>query len=98
MREDLTQDYQTVADRHTEEMAQLLEDFSESQEEVFRQLCDIGSEHQRMEEMKNMEAITLKDSDSEEQDETPTEQAGTPEVTTTTIPTMTNILDILEDE
>ena len=51
-----------------------------------------------MEEMKNMEAITLKDSDSEEQDETPTEQAGTPEVTTTTIPTMTNILDILEDE
>ena len=64
--EDLTHDYQTLAYCHTEEMAQLLEDFGESQEEAFRQLCDIGSEHQRAEEMKKAEAITLQDSDSAE--------------------------------
>ena len=62
-----------MADRHTEEMAQLLEDFGESQEEAFRQLCDIGSGHQRPEEMKKAKAITLQDSDSAEQDESPTE-------------------------
>ena len=36
--------------------------------------------------MKKAEAITLQDSDSAEQDETPTEHAGTPEVTTMTVP------------
>ena len=89
MCEDLTHDYQTLAYCHTEEMAQLLEDFGESQEEAFRQLCDIGSEHQRAEEMKKAEAITLEDSDSTRQDENPTKQKGAPEVTTMTAPNKT---------
>ena len=86
MRENLTQDYQTLADCHTEEMAQLLEDFGESQEEVFRQLCDIGSEHQRAEEARKSEAIILPDSDSVAQHESPYEQDAALEVTTLAAP------------
>ena len=67
-------------------MAQLLEDFGESQEEAFCQLCDIESEHQRVEEMKKAEAITLQGSDSAEQNESPIEQTGAPEVTMMTAP------------
>ena len=58
--EDLTQDYHVLADRHSEEITQLLEDLNESQEDIFHQLCTIGSEHQRA------EAITVQDSDSVE--------------------------------
>ena len=38
VREDLMHDYQALADRHAKEMAQLLEDFGESQEDIFHQL------------------------------------------------------------
>ena len=34
VREDLTHDYQALADRHTEEITQLFEEFGDSQEET----------------------------------------------------------------
>ena len=63
-------------------MAQLLEDFSESQDDTFRQLHDIGSEHQRAEKATKSNAIILPDSDSVEHHGSPYEQYVAPEVTT----------------
>ena len=44
VREDLAEDYRVLANQHSEELTQLMEEFTESQEETFRQLMDIGSE------------------------------------------------------
>ena len=42
MREDLAQDYRTLADQHSEELTLLLEDFGESQEDIFHRLMEIS--------------------------------------------------------
>ena len=52
VREDLTQDYQALADHHTEEIVQLLEDFGESQDDASLELHDIEAEQKRAEEAK----------------------------------------------
>ena len=66
----------------------MLEDFGESQEDIFRQLTEIGSEHQRAEELKKAEVITVPHNDSAEQNEPPPNPSNTAEVTTTlSIPT-----------
>ena len=43
IREDLAQDYRTLADQHSEELAQLLDDFGESQEDLFHQITQASS-------------------------------------------------------
>ena len=64
VRENLTQDYQNLADYHSEEIAQLLKDFGDSQDDTLYQLHDIGSKQQRAEEAKKSKAIILPNSDS----------------------------------
>ena len=44
VREDLAQDSRALAERHSEELAQLLDDFEESQEEIFGHLMEIRGE------------------------------------------------------
>ena len=41
--ENLAQDYCALADQHSEELAQLLDDFGESQEELFHQITQTGN-------------------------------------------------------
>ena len=48
---------------------QLLEDFGESQEDIFHQLMELGSKSQRVEELKRVEELTIPDSNSTEQNE-----------------------------
>ena len=79
VREDLAQDYQTLADQHSEELMQLLEDFGESQEDIFHQLMELGSKSQRA------EAITVLNSDFVEQNESQPNPNDVPEITTTPI-------------
>ena len=57
VQEDLPQNYQTLTNPHSEEFTQLLKDFGESQEDIFSQLSEISSEHERVEELKKVEAI-----------------------------------------
>ena len=71
IREDLAEDYQALANQHSEELTQLMEEFTESQEETFRQLMDMGSETQRAEELKKAEAIIVPNSHSAEQTDSP---------------------------
>ena len=67
-------------------MPQLLEDFGESQDNAFRQLHNIGREHQRAEEVRKSKAIILPDSDSMQQHGSPHEQDVALEVTTAAAP------------
>ena len=60
--EDMMWDNQALANRHAEEMAQLLEDFGESQEGTDCQLCEIRSE--KAGEIKKTETIIVQDNDS----------------------------------
>ena len=39
----LARDYQALADQHSKELAQLLEDFGESQDEMFHRIMEAGS-------------------------------------------------------
>ena len=41
VREDLAQDYRSLAEQHSEELAQLLDDFRESQEELLDHMMTI---------------------------------------------------------
>ena len=74
LRTELTRDYQALADQHFEELAQLLEEFGESQEEMFHRIMEAGSTRP------SEEPIMVLDSDSAEQEEPP---LNTPEITTT---------------
>ena len=61
--EDLTQDYQALVERHAEEIQHLLEEFDESQEDIFRELCQIESGQQNVEELKEAKAIAIHDNE-----------------------------------
>ena len=74
VREDLAQDYRTLADQHSEELAQLLDDFGESQEDLFHQITQAGSTRT------NEESIAIPIPDTAEQEEP---QPMSPEITTT---------------
>ena len=74
VREDLAQDYCTLADQQFAELEQLLDDFGESQEDIFSRLMEIRSEQQRS------EPTTVLDTDSIEHGEP---QPNSPEMTTT---------------
>ena len=74
VRTELARDYQALADQHSEELAQLLEEFGESQEEMFHRIMEAGSTRP------NEEPIIVPDSDSAEQEEPP---LTTPEITIT---------------
>ena len=41
IREDLVEDYRALAEQHSEELTQQMDDFGESQEEILRQLMEI---------------------------------------------------------
>ena len=74
VRTELARDYQALADQHSEELPQLLEEFGESQEEMFHRIMEAGSTRP------SEEPIIVPDSDSAEQEEPP---LTTPEITTT---------------
>ena len=74
VREDLAQDYRTLADQHSEELAQLLDDFGESQEDLFHQIMQAGSTRT------NEESIAIPIPDTAEQEEP---QPMSPEITAT---------------
>ena len=44
--EDLAKDYHELSERHSEKLAQLLEDFGEGQEELLDQLMEARNRHQ----------------------------------------------------
>ena len=46
VREDLAKDYRELAEQHSEELAQLLEDFGESQEELLDLLMEVRGRQQ----------------------------------------------------
>ena len=70
----LARNYQALVDQHAEELTQLLEEFGESQEEMFHRIMEAGSTRP------SEEPIIVPDSDSAEQEEPP---LTTPEITTT---------------
>ena len=82
VREHLVQDYRMLANQHSEELTQLLEDFVESQEDISQQLMELGNKSQRAEELKRVEAITIPDNDSAEQNEPKPNPSDGLEVTT----------------
>ena len=77
-------------------MAQLLEDFGESQEGTDCQLCEIRSE--KAGEIKKTETIIVQDSDSVEQNEPLIDPDDAPEVTTTTTTPVAPTEEIVQEE
>ena len=77
IRQELTQDYRTLVDQHSEELTLLLEDFGESQEDIFRQVMEITSEYQRK------GTIVVPNNDSAQHDEPQPNSNNPLEVTTT---------------
>ena len=83
--EDLAQDYRTLADQHSEELTQLLEDFNKSREDTFHRITEISSTQQRA------EPIAISNSDSVEQDEPQPNSNKPSNVTTTLVNETTNM-------
>ena len=66
VREDLVKDYQALVDHHSEEILQLLEEFSESHIDIVHDLQAYETEHKRAAQGDGAETIVLPDNDSNE--------------------------------